>query len=346
MFSISFILSLLNCIVLRAQRVTFSLIALCAPILAVSENTSLFGIGLLCLFFGLALTLPDFVDEGLKKICRISETPMEEVHRDYMELLNDDFVQKDPQFESDEDRYQYSLGVLHSRYVARPPMKTFTIMPVGYTGTRIARSSGQPNCTISVLVKGERKIRRVVCRGELADQYLKINLFHSYTVRLGEFKSGVDLIADNRSKFESPVKVNKKPAEMMEKLNVKRISIADATKYPSAQRPGQKKGRTYVDQSDWRVVRGIVVRTYRGQRDDETVYGAYTIADHTVNGEPLVLDDGTIVRPGFTVWVHPSHMTYSDEDEIDAFGTVTINKDGDAQMNAFLILPVHIRGGR
>lgn len=328
------------------KRVTLGLIALCAPILTVSEDTSLFGMGLLCLFFGLALTLPDFVEEGIKKICRISEAPIEEVRRDFMELYNDDFVQKDPQFESDDDRQRYSIGVLHSRYVARPPMKTFTIVPIGYTGTRIARSSGQPNCTISVLVKGERKIRRVVCRGELADMFLKINLFHSYTVRLGEFKTGVDLIADNRSKFENPIKLNIKPEEMMQKLGVKRISIADTIKFPSVQRPGQKKGRTYVDRSDWRVVRGIIVRSYRGEREDGSLFGAYTISDATVDGEPLVLDDGTIVRPGFTVWLHPSHMSYADEDEIDAFGTITVNKDAEASMNGFLILPVHTRGGR
>lgn len=291
-----------------------------------------------------SLTLPEFVEEGLLKICKISEAPYEEVHKAFLELYQDDFVQKDPQFQSDKDRYQYSLQVLHTRYVARPPLKTFVIVPIGYTGLRIARSSGHPNCNISVIVKGDTKIKRIVCRGEQADQYLKISLFHQYTIQCGQFKSG-DLVADNRTKFENPVRLNIKPAQMMDKIGVKRITIEDAAKFPSAQREGQRRGRTYVEQSDWRGIRGVVVRDFRGEREDGTQYGCYTIADSTVSGEPTVLDDGTVLRPGFTAWVDPSQMVYSVEDEIDVFGTVSI-KDGEPSMNCLLILPVHVRGGR
>jgi len=292
-------------------------------------------------------SLPPFVEEGLLKVCKASETSWDEVHRDYLDLFNDPFIQGDDQFKTDEERHLYAVAVLHSRYVARPPMKTVTLVPVGYTGRRIARSSGQPNCTISVVVKGDRKIKRVICRGELlSDLYRSINLFHQYDVKLGEFKEGGDLIADNRSKFENPIKLKIQPAQMMEQLGVKRVSIKDAAKFPSAQRKGQRKGSSYIDRSDWRVVRGIIVRDFRGTRDDETTYGAYTIADATVQGEPIVLDDGTIIRPGFTVWTDPAHMVYAVEDEVDCYGPISVNKDGEAQMTALLILPVHTRGGR
>ena len=291
-------------------------------------------------------SLPSFVEEGLEKICRISEAPKQEVRRDYLALYNDPFIQNDDQFTTDEERHTYSIAVLHSRYIARPPMKLFSIIPVGYTGRRIAKSSGHPNCTISVVVKGDKRIKRVVCRGELSYLYRSINLFHLYEVKLGEFKEGGDLIADNRSKFENPVRLKIKPSEMMAKIGVKQITIADASKFPSAQRKGKKKGSSYTDRSDWRQIRGIIVREYRGEREDETAFGCYTVSDHSVVGEPTVLDDGTILRPGLTAWVDPAHMIYAVEDEIDCFGTVNVNKDGEAQMNAVLILPVHTRGGR
>ncbi|MBU1037414.1 hypothetical protein KKF32_05355 [Patescibacteria group bacterium] len=221
----------------------------------------------------------------------------------------------------------------------------FKLIPVGYTGKRIARSSGQPNCTISVVVKGSKKIKRVICRGELSEMYRSINLFNQYEVKLGEFKDGGDLIADNRSKFDNPVKLKIEPTRMMEKIGVKRISIAEAPKFPSAQRKGERKGRTYTDRSDWRCLRGVICRSYRGEREDGTQYGCYTLSDHTVEGEPTVLDDGTILQPGFTVWLDQAHMVYDVEDEVDAYGPVNINKDGEAQMNGLLILPVHTRGG-
>ena len=290
-------------------------------------------------------TLPDFVEEGIKKICKRAEIPDEEVRRDYLALYNDDFVQKDEQFSTDEERHTYSLAVLHMRFISRPPAKEVTIVVIGYSGRRLARSSGNPSCTLFVLIKGQNKIKRVVCRGPLADVYRSISLFNGYTVKLGEFKKGGDLIADARAVFSNPIRLKIEPRQLMEKIGVKRIKIKDTSKFPSALRAGQRKGSTYVDRADWRCVRGIIVREFRGTRDDETEYGCYTISDETVNGEPTVADDGTVIMPGFTAWTDPSHMIFGLEDQIDLYGTIRINKDQDAQMDALLILPVHARGG-
>lgn len=290
-------------------------------------------------------SLPDFVKERILKIEERTKIGVEEIQKDYEEIFNDAFIQEDPQFQTDEERHTYAVMILWTRYVARPPVKEFTVVPVGFSGMRLARSSGQPSCTLYVLVKGEKKIKRVACRGDNSDLYKRISLFCQYTVKLGEFSKGGDLVADNRTSFQNPVHLNLKPMEMMEKIGTKRVSIEDAPKFPSATRKGQRKG-SFVDSSDWRCVRGIVVREFRGVREDETEFGAYTIADATVDGEPIVTDDGTVIRPGFTVWTDPSHMTYGVEDEIDAFGTVSVNKEGETAMNAYLILPVHMRGGK
>lgn len=289
--------------------------------------------------------LPDFVEEGIAKISKRTEISEDEVRREYLELYNDDFVQLDEQFGSDQERHTYSLAVLWMRFISRPPTREFTIVPVGYSGRRLARSSGKPSCTLFVLLKGQKKIKRVACRGPLSDVYREINLFHGYTVKLGEFKKGGDLVADARAVFSNPKRLKLKPGQMMEKIGVKRIKIKDASKFPSARRKGQRKGTRFIDRSDWRCVRGIIVREFRGTREDETEYGCYTISDETVNGEPTVADDGTVIMPGFTVWTDPSHMVYSVEDQVDCYGTIRITRDGEAQMDGFLILPVHVRGG-
>jgi hypothetical protein len=292
------------------------------------------------------MSFPDFVQDRIDKIRERTKISVEEIQKDYGEIFNDDFIQKDPQFASDEERHRYAVMVLWTRYVARPPVKEFTVVPVGFSGMRLARGSGQPSCTLYVLVKGEKKIKRIACRGTHSDLYKSINLFNQYTVKLGEFSKGGDLLADDRTNFENPVRLNLKPSEMMQRIGVKQISIEDAAKFPSAQRKGQRKGSSFIDASDWRCVRGIIVRDFRGVREDETEYGCYTIADGTLNGEPVVADDGSIIRPGFTVWTDPSHMVYGAEDEVDCFGTVGVNKEGEATMNAYLILPVHMRGGK
>jgi len=285
------------------------------------------------------MSYPDFVLDRFKRISQRTEIPLDEIRRDYDEIFNDPFIQKDEQFKTDEERHRYAVAVLWTRYVARPPVQEFTIVPIGFSGVRIARTSGQPNSNLYVLVKGKPGIKRVVCRGPLADIYKKVNLFHQYTVKLGEFRQGGDMIADTRTKFERPVRLKLSPEAMMERIGVKRVSIADAKKFPSAQRSDG-----FIDRSDWRCVRGIIIREYQGSRDDGTEFGVYTIADESLNGEPTVSDDGTVLPPGFTVWVDPALMVYQVEDEIDCYGTISITREGEAQMNAFLILPVHARG--
>ena len=190
-----------------------------------------------------------------------------------------------------------------------------------------------------MVVKGQKKIKRIACRGPLSDLYKYVNLFDQYTVRLGEFADGGDLIADNRTKFEKPKRLKVKPFELMEKIGVKQIAIGDAAKFPSAQ-----KDDGYLDRGDWRCIRGMVIREYKGSREDGTEFGVYTIADDTLTAsEPTVAADGTILVPGFTVWADPSLMVYQVEDEIACYGTISVNELGEAQMNAYAILPVYTR---
>jgi len=284
------------------------------------------------------VSLPDNVTERIKLINSRTQINIDEIERDYNEIFNDPFIQEDTQFQSDEERHRYAVMVLWTRYVARPPVQEFTLVPIGIGGMRLARSSGKPNCEIYVLIKGQNKIKRIACRGPLSDLYRNVNLFDQYTVKLGEFQKGGDLIADNRTKFEKPKRLKLKPAELMSKIGVKKISVAAASKFPSAQRSDG-----YLDRGDWRCVQGIIIREYRGTRDDETQFGVYTIADETLNGEPTVADDGTVLLPGFTVWVDPSLMVYQTEDEVACYGTVSVTREGEAQMNAYSILPIHTR---
>lgn len=282
---------------------------------------------------------PEFVTEKIESISQRTEIDKREIAKEYEELFNDPFIREDPQFTTDEERHRYAVAVLWTRYVSRPPVKAFEVIPVGFSGLRIARSGvAVSNLFAFVKFGGETKLKRIVLRGEVADLYKEIVLCSKYEVKLGEFSTG-DLIADNRSKFVNPVALKLTPAKALEKLNLKMVTIKNAGKLPS-----RIDSTGYVDSLDWRVVRGIIVGDYRGKRDDGTEFGVYTLSDATVNSEPKVTPDGKILRPGFTVWVPPELMIYEKESEIDAVGTITIGrKTGEASMNAFLLAPVHAR---
>jgi len=137
-------------------------------------------------------------------------------------------------------------------------------------------------------------------------------------VKLGEFSSG-DLVADNRAKFNNPVKLKLSPQEILAKIGIQRVAnLSQAKNFLS------KIGSDgYVVETDWKVVRGIIVRAYRGTRKDGTGFGVYTIVDDSLEDEPMV--------------------TYAVESECDFAGTIQVGSDGQPFMNAYLVIPVHAR---
>jgi len=293
------------------------------------------------------MSFPSFVDEKIQEINKRTEISIDEIKRDYQEIFQDPFIQEDPQFKTDEERHRYAIAVLWTRYVSRPPVQEYEIIPVGFSGERIA-STGKKTAEIYALVKNKTdvKLRRIVLQESVIDLRKQINLPTSensfkYTVKLGEFAPGGDMIADNRAKFDAPSLLKANAEQILEKCGAKKIErLADMKKFPS------KTGSDgYVDRLDWRVVRGIIIRQYRGEREDGTEFGVLTVTDLSLNEEPTVMTDGRVLQPGFSIWVAPEFVNvYQDESEIEAVGTVQIARDtGEPFMNAYLIIPVHAK---
>jgi len=293
------------------------------------------------------MELPPFVEEKIQQIHQRTEISIDEIKRDYEEIFQDPFIQEDPQFHDDNERHRYAVAVLWTRYVSRPPVREYDIIPAGITGERVT-STGKKTAEVYALVKSRTgvKPRRIVLQEPVVDLRKTINLptpesSFKYTVKLGEFSQGGDMIADNRAKFDNPVLLKANAWQVLERWGAKKIDkLADAKKFPS------KTGSDgYVDRLDWRIVRGIITRQYRGERDDGTEFGVITITDLSLNDEPTVTADGRVLQPGFSVWVAPEFVNiYQDESEIDAVGTIQIARNtGEPFMNAYLILPVHAK---
>lgn len=61
------------------------------------------------------MEIPTYVKERLEKIALSKKISMEEVVDSYLEAFNDPFVQKDPQFISDEQRHRWCIGAYSAR---------------------------------------------------------------------------------------------------------------------------------------------------------------------------------------------------------------------------------------
>jgi len=292
--------------------------------------------------------LPEDIITKLNDAQTRSGLPIDEIMTDFWAWVAG--VKDDKQFKDDDARYRYALMRVYRNYIALPPVKPYTVVPIGAAGTRIEADGKKSR--IFALIGDEAGrlpgIQQIVCRGINSELYRAFNPFAKYTVKLGRFgKDEGDFIADNRAKFEGPERLTLSHETMLEKLGIQTVTIASTTHSQDALSHTRSDG--YVDRTDWKHIQASIIRHWSRTDDDDPDVGSgrYTIADDSIWDEgPTVTSDGRVLPPGFTVWVHPNQMIYDDDDICDFYGSISLNrKTGEPQMNAFLIIPVYRQGG-
>jgi len=297
---------------------------------------------------GLSIQLPDFVNEKINQVQQRTNISKEDITKDYLAIYTSDFIQKDDQFKSDEERHRYASSVMTTRYLVKPPVQEYEVVVVGFSGVRVSKA-GKPTASMFALVKKEGKMffKRIAVMGGLVTKLNEITPFSVYTVKLGQFSSkdgqSGDFIADERAVFDSPLVMNRSPEEIMDMLRVKRLTIKDTKTFPSATTDAKGGAKGYLVETDWRVIRAIVVSAKSGTKDNGTVWGNYRLTDDTVTGETKVSPSGDIQPVGLTAWINPMLMVYDAESEVDVYGSIQIDKSGEPQMNCYAIIPVHAR---
>jgi len=132
------------------------------------------------------IKLPEFVVERIVAISKRTEISVEDVTKEYIELFNDPFIQEDKQFQTDKERHIYANAVIWTRFVNRPPVKDFEVIPAGFSSKRITQASGTPTSEVYAFVKSKRgvKLRRIVLRGEVAELYKTIVLGAPFAISI------------------------------------------------------------------------------------------------------------------------------------------------------------------
>lgn len=286
------------------------------------------------------LELPEHILRKIEDMARARNYEYDELVERYCEILNDGTLDE-ISFGNEDEKYILALKVLLKEVIDSVPTKKLTVVPIGYSGIRKTKRGDLMRSLFVISPKPKPHIARVTCMGKYVNIVNNIELFNKYTVYLGEFSDGT-LTITNRTRFNNPEPVlndiNPETIDkLMQKLGVKRIEkLSDAQNHRS--RVGSDG---YIDDTDWRVVRGWILRRYIGKRQDDTEFGAYTIIDLDMPLEDRVTPDGRVISPGFTVWVSPELAKY-DDGECDFYGSIDITNDGEAQMNAYLVVPVHV----
>ena len=116
---------------------------------------------------------------------------------------------------------EFNITRYHSMYDYG--MKEYDVIPWGFEGERMTKK-GTPQSAVFAFIKTDKGVsnRRIVMRGPMASKIREITRLSKYTVKLGEFKEGGDMIADNRSVFLDPVRINMSNDKLLESNMFKR----------------------------------------------------------------------------------------------------------------------------
>ena len=255
-------------------------------------------------------TYPPYVSERVKKIASTFGVPEEQVWEMFNNYFKDPFVQSDPQFRTDDDRYRYVLEVLWVVYAAQPPAETVLFISVGHTDVRITKQGPLARIYGLAKRKGQEKFSRavIVCRGPQADLVNEVIPFRIYKIKVTSFgKSDNVFFAVNQTRFSDPQPLAMDPLEFITReVGVPVIKLADVANSLSKRQDG------YVDELDWKGVVGIVIRYNYGTRPTGSRWAVYTISDDSLTSN-YISPEGIIVPTAFTVWV-PFNMLKYDVD--------------------------------
>ena len=309
----------------------------------------------------MSVQIPRSSMEILERIVEVTGLSMDKLQTVYDMLYNSDFIQADPQFKTPEARHHYTALKIHADNISRPKQSLRSIVPIGIDSVRISRGSRNKRGAIFVveLTRGradvpgspqEYHFRRVNCPDETSDIFERISLFNTYNVFMGQYRNSEDLVIDDRSKFNTPQPTGRSPSELMGAFEPlfgwKRTTIKDAVNLPS--KLIESGTRSFVDVSDWRVIRGYIIDMRSGVRPDGTNWALYNITDETIRDVPVAMPDGTIRYPGMTVWLNPFLQKWAKSSVCDFYGSLALDREkGGALRNprsvsltAYQILPI------
>jgi len=252
-------------------------------------------------------------------------------------------VRGDSQLTTEDSLRDYASCCLWAKYVSRMQVQSTEVIPVGFEGLRRTRTNKIMSALYVIAREGNKSVlSRVSLPQVVKDLYRKVNILsengaYKYVVKLGRFGNspGGDFAADDRTIFESPTPVKLSPEKFREMFTILMIKIDQAPTNPT-----KKTNTGYSIRTDWRCIRGIIASESRFIRKNELEGGVYRIIDETTPIEEYVTSDGKKIESTMTVWTPPELMIYGRQSQCDFYGTVDVDKEGRASMNAFLIIPV------
>lgn len=294
------------------------------------------------------MQLPDEVVKKLQELTRLKNYSFDELKKRYIAEFESEkeWLYSDPQFIDDNDRHSYMIRRFYAKVINEP--KTIELPPSLVFGTSERRKlpDGRWMSRVYILTKigNTTKPAVIVCMDDQSTLINNVELFCVYnSLKVSPSFSENLFYATPATTFTSPTQTNVDAIKIMKTL-AKPITISQIPFNPSRTiKVKTVKGeREFIDEFDFRLIRGIVLRYNYGIRNDGSEYALYVVADDSVT-EETTTTDGVVIPKSLTVWIPKQLLKYGVDSELYFMGVVFIDSRGVPNMNAISIYPIHTK---
>lgn len=265
-------------------------------------------------------------EDFIRQVAQGCDVGEDEVRAEWDAVASDTFVstQIASGAMNEEQMLEYIKSAVHSRFTSLAPADSFSLVVIGYSGSRKPRSGGDWYSELFVLVPSldnAPRIRRINVTGD-HEIYKNISFTpptYFEGVRLVSFPDG-GFQADRRANFDEGTLTDPEDDYL---AFVPRIRIADVPKNLAKRRPGAGT-QTWEDPTDWRAITGMVVLgSTRGaeRADGSGEWGMFEVNDRSLMS-PISIDAKTTLTPALTCWC-PREIIPTDESIVTAYGTIS-----------------------
>jgi hypothetical protein len=306
---------------------------------------------------------------GMDRLATISEKykiPMPQLLEETQKAFGEPFVQNHPVLTTTEAKLDYATKIVGSNYNSRTQLETFDVIVWGIG--RINTFKTPKTIDITALVEVDDKTREIIAKdlhpelnkpkpkshldkiriafsGKDVDRVPQIQTGCMYTTNLARSKAKNILYADDRTVFESPVKIDGIP-ELLAQVGITQCTIAETPKNLSKEEVTSTG--TYADKLDMRSIVAMVGDYKKGGNPGEE-WAFYIVTDETLPNDYVSPNGEVTVKQAFMVSVNPMWLVYERNSTLRFTGTLGLNKGSQTKpkpkpyeisMGAVLVEPI------
>lgn len=306
----------------------------------------------------MALRIRQEIKEKIARMVKMyaekTEGDLSEIAREILTKFKIEYEKdRDYNFEDDEEKQSFCFGVLYRQYMTVPAAGDMDIIPLGYETPRTS-AKGTFATLFCAFDNGSKdyELINAVLKNRQCDFLENFTMYQRYTVQ-ASMTTNTDTIWIAKD-FEldgiQGESLGISPQGVLKKLGIPKVPVTEVWDFLS--KTSEYQDKIYAVKTDWRFVKGVVLRNYIGINKNDEEYGMYTIFDPDASDMEQVSEDGRVMGelviyadPRLTIYPADSLClfagTLSRREATEAVGD-TPGRPEAVIMNAYSIIPLLI----